>query len=103
MSTEGLEMMSAYTTSWAQENTPEILESIISKSTSPELVNQDSLLYVLDNTVAVELPPSHAFQAEIYQAYQDEAELLLLGQQSLEDTLDNAAQKIQAIVDANRD
>lgn len=103
MSTEGLEMMNQYTTSWAKEDTSQIVDSIISKSGNPEMVDQESLLYVLDNTKPVTLPPSHPFQEEVYKLYQDEVELLLLGEQSLEDTLNNAEEKLQELVDANKE
>lgn len=103
MSTEGLEMMSEYTTSWAKEDTEQILDAIIAESGNPDMVDKESLLYVLDNTKPVTLPPAHAFQAEVYQVYQDEVELLLLGQQNMEETLKNAEQKLQDLVEANKE
>lgn len=103
MSTEGLNSMEQYMTSWTKEDTPKIIDAIVSKSKQPELVNTESLLYVLDNTKPVALPQAHAFQNELYQTYQEEAELLLLGEQTLEETLKKAEERLQVIVDANKE
>jgi len=101
-STEGLNLMKKYTTSWKKEDSDKLLDAIIGQSKSPEMVDKESLLYVLQNTKAVTLPPALPYQAELYKVYQEEAELLLLGKQDIDTTIAKTKDRLQKIVNSNK-
>ncbi|SHE12633.1 Putative ABC transporter substrate-binding protein yesO [Chlamydia abortus] len=102
LSTEGLSSMEKYLTSWKKEDTGKLLEAIINQTKKPEMVDKESLLYVLDHAKMTSLPSAHPFQAEVYKAYQDEVDLVLLGQQDIDQAIANAKDKIQKIINANK-
>ncbi|MEF3303686.1 extracellular solute-binding protein [Paenibacillus sp. GYB003] len=101
-STEGLAMMQKYTTSWKKEDTGKLLDAIIGATKTPQNVDKESLLYVLNNTKPVTLPPALPYQAEVYKAYQEEVEKMLLGQQDIDKTIAAAKDKLQKLVNANK-
>lgn len=101
-STEGLTMMQKYTTSWKKEDTSKLLDAIIGATKTPQNVDKESLLYVLNNTKPVTLPPALPYQAEVYKLYQEEVEKMLLGQQDIAASIAGAKTKLQKLVDANK-
>lgn len=100
--TEGIPMMKKYLSSWKKEDTAASLEALISASKTPEMVDNESLLYTLNNSRAINRTIPLPYIGEVNNAYLAEFELLLLGDQDIDETLANAKEKIQAIVDANK-
>lgn len=101
-STEGLSMMQKYMTSWKKEDTGKLLDAIIGQTKTPANVDKESLLYVLNNTKAVTLPPALPYQAETYKVYQEEVEKLLLGQQDIDKTIAAAKERLQKVINTNK-
>jgi multiple sugar transport system substrate-binding protein len=100
--TEGLMEMQQYTTSWKKEDTPKLVDALISTSKNPEMVDKESLLYVLNNTKPTTLPTPHPFQSEVYKMYQEEVEKVLLGQQDIDKAIAQAKERITKLVESNK-
>lgn len=101
-STEGLSIMQKYMTSWKKEDSGKMLDAIIKSTKNPENIDKESLLYVLNNTKPVTLPPALPYQAEVYKVYQEEVEKLLLGQQDIDKSITAAKERLQKLVNANK-
>ncbi|MFD0960911.1 extracellular solute-binding protein [Paenibacillus chungangensis] len=100
--TEGLPMMKKYLSSWKKEDTAAALDVLINGSKDPSMVDKESLLYTLNNSKAITKQIPVAYTEEINKTYSAEFELMLLGEQTIDDALANAATKIEKVVAANK-
>ncbi|THF84464.1 ABC transporter substrate-binding protein [Cohnella fermenti] len=99
--TKGEEFNNVYS-AWKKQDVDRFIEGIKSKVQSPDMIDTESLSYVIKNspTTPLNIPP--AYQSELDDAYVKEAEKFVLGQQDIETTVKNAATALQKIVDANK-
>lgn len=103
--TEGLAKYGRNIPSWNQvsdEDLENIVDSILSSTLKPELVDKESLIYVLANSKSGRIIPPVSYQAEVYKAVNEEFELFILGEQDLEKTLSNMQSRVQKIIDSNK-
>lgn len=103
--TEGLAKYGRNIPSWNQvsdEDLENIVDSILSSTLKPELVDKESLIYVLANSKSGRIIPPVSYQAEVYKAVNEEFELFILGEQDLEKTLSNMQSRVQKIIESNK-
>lgn len=100
-STEGIQLQGRYIPSWKKANLSQVIDKIVASSKQPELVDKESLLYVLQHQIPqrFNIPPSYESDAD--NAFMDEATKFLLGVQDLDTTLINAKQRVEAVLAAN--
>lgn len=100
--TEGIPMMNKYLSSWKKENTESAIDQLINASKNPEMVDKESLLYTLNNSKSITRQIPVAYTEEVNKAFTTEFELLLLGRQDIDKSLESASKKIKDIVEANK-
>lgn len=99
--TKGEEWSNVYS-AWKKQDVDQFVAGLKTKLKSPDMIDTDSLTYVMKNspTTPLNLPP--AYQTELEDAYVKEAEKYVLGQQDMETTIQKASAALQKIVDANK-
>lgn len=99
--TKGEQWSNVYS-AWKKQDVDQFISGLKTKLKSPDMIDADSLTYVMKNspTTPLNLPP--AYQSELEEAYVKEAEKYVLGQQDLETTVAKASAALQKIVDANK-
>ncbi len=78
-----------------------IVDTILSGTLTPEKVDRASLIYTLANARSSKLIPPVSYQAEVYQAINDEYEKMILGAQSIDDTLEAMKKRVDDIIKNN--
>lgn len=102
--TEGQIVQGKNIPSWSQvpdDQLESIVDTILSDTLTPEKVDKPSLINTLANAQSSKLIPPVAYQAEIYQAINDEYEKMILGAQSIDDTLAAMKTKVDEIIANN--
>lgn len=98
--TEGIALQGKYFPSWKKVNMDEVVDNIIAGTKTPEMIDKESLLYVLEHmnqtTAAVAVP----FHAELEKVFIEEFDAMMLSGQDLDTTVKNAQQRIQKIIDS---
>jgi len=79
-----------------------IIDTILSGTKNPELVDKKSLVDTLSVSKASEIIPPASYQAEVYKALNEEYEKLILGHQDIDTTIKNAQERTQQIIDSNK-
>jgi multiple sugar transport system substrate-binding protein len=99
--TKGEQFNQVYS-AWKKQNVDEFIAGVKTKALSPDMIDAESLSYVIKNspTTPLNIPP--VYQSELDEAYVKEAEKFVLGQQDLETTVTKANEALQKIVDANK-
>ncbi|MFB9276476.1 ABC transporter substrate-binding protein [Cohnella cellulosilytica] len=103
--TEGQLVQAKNVPSWSKVSNDQltpIIDSILAGTTSPELVDKDSLIQTLLVSKASEMIPAASYQAEVYRAVNEEYEKLILGQQDVDATVKNSQERTQQIIEANK-
>ncbi|OUM87261.1 MAG: ABC transporter substrate-binding protein [Bacillus thermozeamaize] len=103
--TEGLAKYGRNIPSWngvSDADLEKIIDSILSNTLRPDLVDKESLIYVLANSKSNRIIPPVSYQAEVYKAVNEEFELFILGEQDLEETLSNMQSRVQKIIESNK-
>ncbi|MFC4598431.1 ABC transporter substrate-binding protein [Cohnella hongkongensis] len=103
--TEGQLVQAKNVPSWSKVSNDQltpIIDSILAGTTSPELVDKDSLIQTLLISKASEMIPAASYQAEVYKAVNEEYEKLILGQQDIDATVNNSLERTQQIIEANK-
>jgi len=103
--TEGLSQYGLNIPSWKKISDDElesIIDNILSATLTPEKVDKASLIHVLSISKSGKIIPPVTYQAEVYKAMNDEYELMILGSQDLETTLQNMINEVQNIIDNNQ-
>jgi multiple sugar transport system substrate-binding protein len=87
---------------WKKQDLNQKIDTILKTVKNPEMVDKESLLYVLQNTkaAAISIPPSYQDEADT--AFTTEAEKYLLKKQDLDTTVNNATIAVQKIIDMNK-
>ncbi|MEK4250533.1 extracellular solute-binding protein [Paenibacillus sp. FSL W7-1287] len=103
--TEGLSKYGLNIPSWKQISDDQlgtIIDNILSVTLSPEKVDKESLIHVLSISKSGKIIPPVTYQAEVYKAINEEYELMILGSQDLDTTLQNMITEVQNIIDNNQ-
>ncbi|GLX66828.1 ABC transporter substrate-binding protein [Paenibacillus glycanilyticus] len=79
-----------------------IIDTILSGTKNPELVDKESLVNTLVNSKATEIIAPASYQAEVYKAINEEYEKLILGNQDIDKTVENAKKRVDEIIAANK-
>jgi multiple sugar transport system substrate-binding protein len=79
-----------------------IIDTILSGTKNPELVDKKSLVDTLAASKASEIIPPASYQAEVYKALNEEYEKLILGHQDIDTTIKNSQERTQQIIDSNK-
>jgi multiple sugar transport system substrate-binding protein len=102
LTTEGLVLQGKYFPAWAKADNSAVIDTIIGNTKTPENVDKEALLYVLQNTIFTNAPQPTPFNAELEKVYIEEFDKLMLSGQDIETTLLNAQKKVQEIIDSKQ-
>jgi multiple sugar transport system substrate-binding protein len=101
LTTEGIVFQGSQFPSWTKADMNTVVDNMMKFAKKPELVDRESLMYVLNNSKAgvANMP---AYQTELEDAFKEEAEKYLLKAQDINTTISKAKEKIQKIIDTNK-
>lgn len=103
--TEGQIVQGKNIPAWQQvktEQVEEIIDTILSATKSPEKVDKKSLVDTLVASKASAIVPPAPYQAEVYEAVNEEYEKLILGNQDIDQTLANSQERVNKIIESNK-
>ncbi|OOC58711.1 ABC transporter substrate-binding protein [Paenibacillus ihbetae] len=98
--TEGIVLQGKYFPSWKKAEMNEVVDNIIAGTKTPEMIDKESLLYVLEHTKQTTAAVAVPFHAELEKAFIEEFDAMMLSGQDLDTTVKNAQQRIQKIIDS---
>ncbi|MCM3699725.1 ABC transporter substrate-binding protein [Paenibacillus macerans] len=98
--TEGITLQGKYFPSWKKANMNEVVDRIIAGTKTPEMIDKDSLLYVLENTKQTTAAVAVPFHAELEKVFVEEFDAMMLSAQDLDTTVKKAQERIQKIIDS---
>ncbi|MDQ0114151.1 ABC transporter substrate-binding protein [Paenibacillus harenae] len=84
------------------EQVASIIDIILSGTKNPELVDKASLVDTLVSSKASQIIAPASYQAEVYKAINEEYEKLILGNQDVDATVENAKKRVDEIIAANK-
>lgn len=79
-----------------------IIDTILSGTKNPELVDKASLVDTLVKSKASQIIAPASYQAEVYKAINEEYEKLILGNQDVDTTVENSKKRVDEIIAANK-
>ncbi|MEK0316471.1 ABC transporter substrate-binding protein [Cohnella sp. 56] len=79
-----------------------IIDTILSGTKNPELVDKKSLVDTLVKSKASQIIAPAAYQNEVYKAINEEYEKLILGNQDIDTTIKNSQKRVDEIIAANK-
>lgn len=79
-----------------------IVDKILSTQKTPEKVDKDSLIYVLQNAQSSKIIPPVSYQSEIYKVINEEYEKLIFGEQDIDMTIKASEERVQEIINNNK-
>ena len=85
--TEGITLQGKYFPSWKKANMNEVIDRIIAGTKTPEMIDKDSLLYVLENTKQSTAAVAVPFHAELEKVFVEEFDAMMLSAQDLDTTV----------------
>lgn len=103
--TEGQIVQGKNIPAWQQvktEQVEEIIDTILSTTKSPEKVDKKSLVDTLVASKASAIVPPAPYQAEVYEAVNEEYEKLILGNQDIDQTIANSQERVNKIIESNK-
>lgn len=100
--TEGIVLQGKTIPSWKGANLNEVVDKIIAGSKSPEMIDKESLLYVLENTELATPAVAVPYHAELEKAFLEEFDKMMLAGQDIDTTIRNAQTRIQKIIDSKQ-
>ncbi|MEC0206335.1 sugar ABC transporter substrate-binding protein [Paenibacillus lautus] len=103
--TEGQIVQGKNIPAWQQvktEQVEEIIDTILSATKSPEKVDKKSLVDTLVASKASAIVPPAPYQAEVYEAVNEEYEKLILGNQDIDQTIANSQERVNKIIESNK-
>lgn len=99
-STEGIVLQGKNIPSWKKADLNDVVDRIIAGSKNPEMIDKESLLYVLENTKSTTTATAVPYHAELEKVLLEEFDKMMLSGQSIDTTIQNAQTKIQKIIDS---
>jgi multiple sugar transport system substrate-binding protein len=103
MTTEGMLIQNKSIPAWSEVDVNEVLTNLVKTTSNPDAVDIASLKHVLESSVSTKQFLQKGYSTEVYNAYNSEAELYLLGEQDLKTTMKNAKEKVKEVIDANKE
>lgn len=103
--TEGQIIQGKNIPAWQQvksEQVEGIIDTILAGTKSPEKVDKKSLVDTLVISKASAIVPPSSYQAEVYEAVNEEYEKLILGNQDIDQTLKSTQERVNKIIDSNK-
>ena len=103
--TEGQIVQGKNIPAWQQvktEQVEEIIDTILSGTKSPDKVDKKSLVDTLVASKASAIVPPAPYQAEVYEAVNEEYEKLILGNQDIDQTIANSQERVNKIIESNK-
>jgi len=100
--TEGIVLQGKTIPSWKKANLVEVVDTIVAGTKTPEMIDKESLLYVLEHTQLNTPPVAVPYHAELEKAYLEEFDKMMLSGQDIDTTIRNAQQRIQDIIDSKQ-
>lgn len=97
--TEWLTMQGQYLPSWKGADLEKVVDKIISNTQTPEHVDKESLLYVLNNSITPKINVPVSYQPEVEKIFIEEFDRMMLANQDLDTTMKNMNEKIQKLID----
>lgn len=79
-----------------------IIDTILSGTKNPELVDKQSLVDTLVKSKASQIIAPASYQNEVYKAINEEYEKLILGNQDIDTTIKNSQKRVDEIIAANK-
>lgn len=98
--TEGIVLQGIAVPSWTQADMEEVMDRIISDTKTPEMIDRESLLYVMEQTIPNTPTMPVPYQAELEKVLVEEFDKMMLSNQDIDTTIKNAQEKMQKIVDS---
>lgn len=84
------------------EQVEKIIDTILAGTKSPEKVDKKSLIDTLVASKASAIVPPAPYQAEVYEAINEEYEKLILGNQDIDQTIRNSQERVNKIIESNQ-
>jgi len=84
------------------EQVEKIIDTILAGTKSPEKVDKKSLVDTLVASKASAIVPPAPYQAEVYEAVNEEYEKLILGNQDIDQTIRNSQERVNKIIESNQ-
>lgn len=102
LATEGAVMQEKYLSNWSKANIDELVDNILSKTESPEMVDGESLKHVLKVSKPTPLSITPFYYNEVINVYSEQVELFLLEGQDIDTTIEKADEAVQRIIRTNQ-
>lgn len=102
MTTEGMLVQNKSIPAWKQTDLKEVLTHLVATTSNPELIDIDSLTYVVENGEEADQFLPAGYMSEVYDAYKAEIEKYLLGEEDLDTVVENAKKAVQGVIDRNK-
>jgi len=99
---EGLEIGGRVFSGWAKSDTDKLVDTIVNSSIDPSKIDVESLKYTINNTIPGSAPVPVKYADEAKNVVIPEAELYILNNQDLDQTIDSIDQKITEVVNNNQ-
>ncbi|HZG86040.1 extracellular solute-binding protein [Paenibacillus sp.] len=101
-STEGIVIQGKNFPSWKKVNMNEVVDKMIAGTKTPEMIDKESLLYVLENTKQTTPAVAVPFHAELEKVFIEEFDKMMLSGQDIDTTVKTAQERIQKIIDSKK-
>ncbi|MFS0724324.1 ABC transporter substrate-binding protein [Paenibacillus sp. 1P07SE] len=99
-STEGIVLQGKAFPSWNKADMDQVVDAMVEGTKTPEMIDKESLLYVLNNTNTTSAQVAVPYHAELEKIFTEEFDLMMLSGQDLETTVQNAQTRIQKVIDS---
>ncbi|MEK3720650.1 ABC transporter substrate-binding protein [Paenibacillus sp. FSL H8-0034] len=100
--TEGIVKQKTYIPAWKKANMEQVVDALRASSKNPEMIDKESLLNVLKNSIPQDLNIPVTYQAEVEKIWQEEFDKLMLQGQNIDTTMKNGQEKIQKLIDSKK-
>ncbi|MGN7453382.1 ABC transporter substrate-binding protein [Paenibacillus pasadenensis] len=103
--TEGQVVQGKNIPAWNGVKTEDVsatIDTILSGTKNPELVDKESLVTVMLESKASQIIAPATYQSEVYKALNEEYEKLILGSQDIDKTIEASKKRVDEIIAANK-
>jgi len=97
---EGIVLQGKYLPSWKKADLSEVVDRIMTDAQTPEMMDKESLIYVLENSVPSKMNIPVTYQPEVDKLLQEQFDLFMLKNQDLDATLEKSHELIQKLIDS---
>lgn len=86
----------------SDEELTKTVDTILAGTVSPEKVDKESLINVLKNAKSSKMAAPVPYNAEVSKVVNEEYEKMIFGEQDIDQTVKNADQRVQELIDNNK-